>query len=139
MGQHLQLYASKNIDLPSAKAWCHDRLMSHEASMDDEAPPAILRVDDEMRRIDRHSKADHLEHWSSDHGVSCFKMFDHEAYLCDDNMVATAIAAGAAYNGFAKRLWPDRAVSKIDWSNDDVIDFLRSHLGYVVWGYNDGI
>lgn len=141
MGQHLQLYASKSISVSQARTWCRARLIDQL-----EPPPFPFRildeiqaVSDEISNIDRSLRADRLEHWSNGHGVSCFRMFDHDAHLCDESLIEAAIASGMAYNEFLQRNWANTAAAKIDWSNDDLIAFLRSHIGYVVWGYNDGI
>jgi hypothetical protein len=131
MGSHLQLYASKRISLEEAKDWCHVKCV--EIIEDYVRPQA---VEDEMRRLD-YDEVDHLEHWAAGGAVTCFSFLVCEAHLCDQALVERAMKASDDYLEML-RAYPDSRYAKVNWRDDEAVLFLKSHLGYVVWGYNDG-
>lgn len=134
MGQHLQLYASKNVSVQQAKTFCYWKVFDIISSPSEEEQSTILAVESVMRG----PASDHLDHWASGGGVSAFP-FLCDAHECTDALIEEAVKAGRAYSEMQNNKNPGSTYAKHDWANDDAIQFLREHIGYVVWGYNDGI
>lgn len=137
MGQHLQLYASKNITVEQAALWCHWRVQGIIAYPTKEEQAVCDIVDDEMKNVVwRHG--DHLEHWASGGGVAAFP-FLTDAHFCNGDLIRRAIEAGQVYSKMQQECNPDSAYARHDWARDDAVKFLWDKLDYVIWGYNDGI
>ncbi len=136
MGQHLHLYASRNVTVAEVSKWCHAR--AHELiEVPSEADqPIVSKVQQEMDRLQRNTP-DHLEHWSNWCGPVIWDFLVWQPYTCDDALVGRAVRVASVamivHEG-VKKMYPG-----MDLTADDVIVFLRAHLGYTVWGDNDGI
>lgn len=136
MGQHLQICASKNISIEDAGVWWECRAWEILRSPSREQQLCVDRVQAEMDRIER--TEDHIEHWASGGGVACFGLLLDRARLCDLALISEAVEAGREYQEFQKKHNPGSAYAKHDWANDSAVEFLRSHIGYTIWAYNDG-
>ena len=134
MGQHLQLYASKVVSLESARVWCRLKF-DYYANPDKVESGIRSEVESEIGRLFR-DKNDHLEHWSNFAGPACYPFLDCEAHICDEALIERAEKAAVEFGKqpYILQRYPDH-----DWANDSIIQFLKNHLGYVVWGYNDGV
>lgn len=135
VGQHLRLYASKTLTTDEVEKWCHAR--TYEFS---EVPREAdqLTVDKVRREMDRLQRTDgHLEHWSNWCGPMIWDFLVWNAYTCNEALVNRAVMAAATmmqtHTGLRKQ-YPTK-----DFTTDTPIEFLRAHMGCVVWGENDGL
>ena len=158
MGQHLRLYASNNVTVQEVEKWCHARAneLSEVPSASDK--PAVDKVQQEMDRLQRTSQPDsgldvatalalygnhyrvipdHLEHWSNWCGVVIWTFLVWKPCVCDAVLVERAVEA--AQKAMREHGKLNEMYRGTDFTKDEVIDFLRSHQGMVVWGDNDGI
>lgn len=139
MGSHLQLYASKNVTLADARLWCELKTVDIIRAPTEIEEPRAARIQAEMNVLERTHSPHHLEHWASGGGIAAFPFLVCEAHICTDDLVDKAVRAGHEYQLSQKRHRPDSDYAKHDWGNDAAVHFLRNHIGYVVWGYNDGV
>ena len=138
MGQHLHLYASHHVPIDDVYIWCRLELFGQEPNLDHELV-AVRNVNSAMQSIRQHLPGDHLEHWASGGGVACFSFLDGGVYRCNHDLIETAITAARSYRSKQQLRDPDSHYARHDWTNDSAIHFLKSHIGYTVWGFNDGI
>lgn len=144
MGQHLHLYASKHVTVAEVSKWCHARaheLMEVPSAAD---KPIVDKVQQEMDRLQRWPSlspnpegGNHLEHWSNWCGVEIWGFLVWKPRVCDAKLVERAVESARVamrYHEGVQQCYPGR-----DFTQDDVITFLRAHQGAVVWGDNDGV
>jgi hypothetical protein len=137
MGQHLQLYASHHIPLEDARLWCQLAIIDHAHTPREEE--VIRNVESAMSATRRHLPDDHLEHWARSAGGACWPFLNLGAHLCDQQLVEIARHAGSIYRHHQQRANPDSHYAQHDWENDQVIEFLSSHIAperpFTVWGF----
>lgn len=131
MGQHIQLYASKRVSLKSARVWVNVKAEELSRVATDDEKPIAASVEAEMEHIK--GTEDHLNHWASWGGSGCFPFIAYGVHLIDDDLVKRAEEAGKSYRAFQVASNPDSSYAKHDWANDDIVKFLRSHIGFVLW------
>jgi len=138
MGQHLILYASKTLTTDEVKKWCHARAFELIEVPSAEDRPLVDRVQAEMDRL-THTD-DRLWHWSNWCGVRIWDFLVWESHVCDAALVNRAVKAAAVAMETNPRLTGmSGTYPGMDFTKDEAIEFLRAHIGYVVWGDNDGI
>lgn len=131
MGQHIQLYASKNVSLESARVWMNMKAEELSRVATDTEKPIVASVESEMARI--RNSGDHLNHWASWGGSACFPFIAYEVHLIDARLVKRAEEAGLKYRTNHIEANPGSSYARHDWENDDIVEFLRSHIGFVLW------
>lgn len=135
MSQHLVLYASKTLTADEVAKWCHARALELIEISSREDQPIVDRVQAEMVRL--RYKEDRIEHWSNWCGVMIWDFLVWEPYYCDEALVGRAVKAAAdamQTHAGLRSSYPGR-----DFTKDEAVEFLRAHIGYIVWGDNDGI
>jgi len=137
MGSHLQLYASKNVTLADARLWCELKTVDIIRSPSAAEEPRAGRIQAEMTVLERTHSPDHVECWCG--ALQAFTFLNCEAHICTDDLVEKAVRHGDEYQDSQIRHNPNSDYAKHDWGNDIAVRFLRDHIGYVVWGYNDGV
>ena len=135
MGQHLHIYASKTLTIYEVNKWGHARAYEYSEVPSAADQPTVNKVQKEMDQL--RNTDDHFEHWSNWCGPMIWDFLVWDAHLCDTALIDRAITAASdamrSHAGIQKQ-YPDR-----DFTVDEAMDFLRAHMGCVVWGDNDGI
>lgn len=116
MGQHLQLYASNGITMEQARKWCRYRATDilYPPRKEDEADIEVV----EGFMCSAFRNGFKIEHGSKD-AVSDLSFLVWDAHVIDEALI--------------------KRVSESSGNNQHVIDWMRSHYGWVMWGDNDGV
>jgi hypothetical protein len=114
MGQHLHLYATKELSGMEVESWANYR-----ANDLFETPGETAQtVEREMRRLERSGGDDHYEDGP---GINEWKshLFVWKPQICAASTIALV-------NGFDPKATP-------------LMEWLQRHVGFLIWGDNDGI
>lgn len=119
--------------MPDALAWCAYKADAIYGTTSD----ASLRVETMMSDIEKKMPENHMEHGPSWSGCACWPFLDCGAHVVDDALIERAVNAAREYKASQIKRDPNDHQAKHDWENDSVMQFLRSHKGFTVWGYSD--
>lgn len=135
MGQHLHLYAIEPIEKSAVQAWCNCRA--------DE----LHRMPDPGFEADSHRRIQQLmwnyERMYSDHHIECGSTWCANIWrrlVWQPVIVTDSVIQQARHDLEYFMLWNHHLPGDgVMWRDHVIFSYLEDHIGWVVWGDNDGI